>query len=123
MTGRSVPEWIGATADSKIPPHVKLRVFERHGGMCHIARRKIRVGEPWDCDHVTALADWTGEGHGNRESNLAPALKDKHREKTAAENTERAHLRRKKSKALGIKTGGGFKGWRKFDGTIVWRDR
>lgn len=119
--GRTVDEWIGATPDSKVPPHVKLRVFERHGGKCHIARRKIRLGEPWDLEHVIALADWTGEGHGNRESNLAPALRDKHHEKTAAENSERAVIRRKRAKALGIKIGSGFKAWRKFNGDIVRR--
>lgn len=109
MTGRSVPEWVGKTADSKIPPIVRLRVFERDGGRCHIAKRKIRAGEPWDLEHVIALADWDGEGHGNRETNLAPALQDKHREKTAAENTARAITRRKRSKHLGIKSGNGFR--------------
>lgn len=104
MTGRSVPEWIGRTADSAIPPHVRLRVYLAHDGRCHIAGRKILRGEPWDCDHVIALADWMGEGHGNRESNLAPALVDKHRAKTSAENTARADIRGKMSKDLGIKT-------------------
>ena len=104
MTGRLVPEWIGRTADSAVPPHVRLRVFETAGGRCHIAQRKIMAGEPWECDHVIALADWTGEGHGNRESNLAPALTDKHRSKTSAENTARADVRRVKSKHIGIKT-------------------
>ena len=106
MTGRSVPEWIGKTPDSKVPPHVRLRVFETWGGVCHIAKRKIRAGEPWDLEHVIALADWDAEGHGNRESNMRPALRDKHREKTAAENRARAVVRRKKAKNLGIKTGG-----------------
>ena len=78
--------------------------FETAGGRCHIAQRKIMAGEPWECDHVIALADWTGEGHGNRESNLAPALTDKHRSKTSAENTARADVRRVKSKHIGIKT-------------------
>lgn len=102
-TRRERPEWIGKTPDSKVPPHVQLRVFERHGGRCHIAKRKILGGEPWDCDHVIALRDWTGEGHGNRESNLAPALKDKHRDKTAAENRERAPITQKRMSHVGIK--------------------
>jgi 5-methylcytosine-specific restriction endonuclease McrA len=124
VTGRSVPEWVGSSPDAKVPPHVRLRIFERAKGICHIAKRKIRFGEPWDLEHVVALADWTGEGHGNRESNLAPALQDKHREKTAAENRERAKVRRKKSKALGIKvSSGGFRGWRRFNGDIVRADR
>lgn len=101
-TRREVPEWIGKTPDSKPPAHVVLRIFERAKGVCHISRRKIRGGEPWEVEHVTALADWTGEGHGNRESNMAPALKDKHREKTAREAAERADCRRVKSKFLGL---------------------
>lgn len=116
---RAVEEWVGRTPDSPAPPHVRLRVFERHHGICHIAKRKIRPGEPWDLEHVIPLADWTGDGHGNRESNMAPALRDKHRSKTAEENTERAIVRRKKAKALGIKSGRGITAWRRFDGTIV----
>jgi 5-methylcytosine-specific restriction protein A len=123
VTGRTVPEWVGKTPDSKVPPHVRLRIFERAGGRCHIAKRKIRSGEPWDAEHVIALADWAGEGHGNRESNLAPALRDKHREKTSAEATARATVRRKKAKSLGIKTGSGFTAWRKFNGEIVRKAR
>jgi 5-methylcytosine-specific restriction enzyme A len=98
-TRRSVSEWIGATPDSVPPDYVKLRIFERHNGFCHIAKRKIRGGEPWDVEHVTALRD----GGENRESNMAPALRDKHREKTAAENSERAITNTKKAKHLGLK--------------------
>lgn len=98
-TWREIPEWIGKTPDSKIPDHVRQRVFLRHGGRCHIAKRKIRGGEPWDVDHVTALRD----GGENREANLAPALKDKHREKTAAENRERAATNKKHAKHFGTR--------------------
>lgn len=105
MTGRSVPEWIGATPDTPIPPRVKLRVFEAHGGVCYLAKRKIRAGEPWDCDHVQALTN----GGENRESNLAPALRDKHREKTARDVAEKKITRRKRTKHLGIKTSGAGK--------------
>lgn len=95
---RSVEEWIGKTDDTPIPPRVKLRVFEAHGGVCHIAKRKIRAGEPWDCDHVKAIIN----GGENRESNLAPALRDKHREKTAEDVAEKARIARKRAKHLGI---------------------
>lgn len=76
---RSLPEWVGKTPDSPIPARVKLRVFEAHGGVCHISKRKIRAGEAWQCDHVRALIN----GGENRERNLAPALADAHRAKTA----------------------------------------
>ena len=97
------------------PPHVRLRIFERCDGICHIARRKIRAGEPWDLEHIKPLWD----GGENRETNLAPALKDKHARKTAEEATARAEGRRKKSKHHGIKSGSSFRGWRRFDGTPV----
>jgi 5-methylcytosine-specific restriction protein A len=96
--GRSVDEWIGTTPNSAVPPHVRLRIFDRCKGVCHISRRKIMAGERWDLDHVIPLAD----GGEHRESNLAPAIADKHREKTAEENRDRAKVRGKRSKHLGI---------------------
>jgi 5-methylcytosine-specific restriction protein A len=96
---RATKEWIGKTHDSKIPARVKLRVFERHGGVCHLSGRKIAAGEPWDCDHVVALIN----GGEHRESNLAPALRDKHKEKTAADVAEKATIARKAKANLGIK--------------------
>jgi hypothetical protein len=84
---------------------VKLRVFERHGGICYLSGRKIKAGEPWDCDHVTALCN----GGENRESNLAPSLRDKHREKTADDVEEKSRIRRKRLKHLGQWKGSGRK--------------
>lgn len=96
---RSTDEWIGKTDDTPIPPRVKLRVFERHHGICHLSGRRISAGEPWECDHVVALVN----GGENRESNLAPALADKHREKTKDDVAEKSRVRRKQSRNLGIK--------------------
>jgi 5-methylcytosine-specific restriction protein A len=96
---RSTSEWIGKTPDTQIPPRVRLRVFDRHGGTCHLSGRKIRAGEPWDCDHVIALIN----GGEHRETNLAPALRDKHREKTAEDVAEKAATYRKRAASLGIK--------------------
>lgn len=116
MIGREPDEWVGKTPDAKIPDRVKLRVFERHRGVCHISRRKIRAGEAWDCDHVVALCN----GGEHKESNLAPALRDKHREKTAADVAERAKIDRIRKRALGLAKpkGRGFacskaSGWKK----------
>lgn len=95
---RSVPEWIGKTDDSKPPPHVRLRIFEAHGGRCHITGRKIMAGDAWDLDHIKAIIN----GGENRESNMAPALRDKHREKTAKDVAEKAKVARIKAKHLGI---------------------
>ena len=96
---RAVPEWIVKTDDSPIPPRVRLRVFQAHDGICHIAKRKIRPGEPWDAEHVIAIIN----GGENRESNLAPALREKHPEKTARDIAEKSKTYRKRKSNLGIK--------------------
>jgi 5-methylcytosine-specific restriction enzyme A len=97
---REVPEWIGATPDTKIPPRVKARVFERYGGVCHISGRKIMGGEPWDCDHEIALIN----GGENRESNLRPALQDKHRAKTAQDVAIKSKNAKRRAAHLGLKS-------------------
>lgn len=95
---RAVPEWIGKTDDAKIPPRVRLRVFQKHNGICHLSGRKIGAGEPWDCDHVIALVN----GGEHRETNLAPALRDKHREKTKADVAAKSAVYHKAAKNIGI---------------------
>lgn len=96
---RRVPEWIGKTDDAKVPPRVRLRVFLDHEGRCWLSGRKIAPGEPWDLDHKVALIN----GGEHRENNLAPALKDKHREKTRADVAEKSAVYRKASKHAGIR--------------------
>lgn len=95
---RSVPEWIGATPDTPVPPRVRARVFEAHGGVCWISKRKIRAGEAWECDHVIALIN----GGGNRESNLAPALAEAHKLKTAEDVKAKSKAARVRAKHLGV---------------------
>lgn len=122
---RAVEEWIAKHDDAAIPPRVRLRVFERHNGICHLSGRKIMPGEPWDCDHVIALVN----GGEHRESNLAPALRDKHRAKTAQDVAEKATVRRKRMKSIGLKPrksrplpGSRASGWRKkLNGEVVRR--
>lgn len=95
---RSVPEWIGASPDAKVPPRVRLRIFEAHGGICHLSKRKITPADKWDLDHIVALAN----GGEHRESNLAPALRDKHREKTAEDVAIKAKGAAVRARHLGI---------------------
>jgi 5-methylcytosine-specific restriction protein A len=119
---RELPEWIGKSDDSAIPPRVKVRVFERHGGRCHISGRVIRAGEAWDCDHIIALCN----GGEHREANLAPALSAPHKAKTAEDVAEKATVYRKRVKHLGIEArkgrpmpGSRASGLRKrMDGTV-----
>ena len=95
---RSVPEGIGKTDDTPAPPRVRLRVFEAHGGVCHLTGRKIAPGDKWELDHIVALVN----GGENRESNLAPALSSAHKEKTRQDVATKAKDRRVRSKHLGI---------------------
>lgn len=122
MTGRSVPEWIGKNADSAIPPRIRVRVFEAHGGRCAGCTRKIGPADKWDCDHIQALAN----GGQNRERNLQPLCSWCHGDKTKADVAEKAVTYRKKAKHIGVKKRAGNslshpKYKRKMDGTVVLR--
>lgn len=123
-TARKVEECVGKTPDSRPPPHVRVRIFETHGGRCHWSGRAIRPGDAWDIDHVRALIN----GGENRESNMAPILRGKeHKEKTATDLTEKAAVYRKRAKHLGIKKPSRFAGGRnsklkkKLNGEVILR--
>jgi 5-methylcytosine-specific restriction protein A len=94
---RTVDEWIGKTDDTRPPPRVRVRVFERYEGRCYLSGRKIMGGEKWELEHVKALTN----GGENRESNLAPALVAPHREKTKDDLAEKSKVYRMKAKHLG----------------------
>ncbi len=96
--GRSTEEWVGKTADTPIPDRVKLRVFERYGGICYLSGIRIQAGMKWELEHIKALCN----GGENRESNFAPALIDPHKVKTAQDRKEKAKSDRIRKKHLGI---------------------
>jgi 5-methylcytosine-specific restriction enzyme A len=112
---RKLPEWVGKTDDSPVPPRVRLRVYERFGGRCYLSSRLIRAGDDWDCDHIVALCN----GGTHRESNLAPVLRELHQEKTAEDVKLKSTDRRKRMKHLGIHGKKRKMGYRKFDGRVV----
>jgi len=95
---RSTPEWIGKDHDAKVPPRVRQRVFDRHGGVCHLTGRKIAAGEKWELEHIKALI----LGGEHRESNMAPALAEPHKKKTASEMKVKAKINAVRKKHLGI---------------------
>lgn len=96
--GRSLPEWIAKSPDSKVPDTVRVRVFLRAHGICHISGRKIGPGERWELEHVKALS----MGGEHRESNLRPALSTAHKVKTSEEADPRAKADRVRRKHLGL---------------------
>jgi 5-methylcytosine-specific restriction enzyme A len=114
-TGRATKEWIGKTPDSHVPGYVKLRIWRKHEGICHISKRPIRLGERWDVEHVVALCN----GGEHRESNLAPALTDPHKQKTKDDLKMKAINDRVTKKHLGIRPKRRTIPGRKFDGTPI----
>lgn len=95
---RAVELWAGKTDDAKVPPRVRLRVFEAHGGRCWISGRKIGPGDKWELDHKVALIN----GGRHAEDNLAPALADKHREKTDEDVAIKSKTARIRAKHMGV---------------------
>jgi 5-methylcytosine-specific restriction endonuclease McrA len=77
---------MGKTDDTRPPPRVLARIFQREGGVCHISGRKIMPGEKWQADHKIALIN----GGKNCESNLFPALVGPHKAKTKIDVAEKA---------------------------------
>lgn len=94
---RSTPIWQSDNHDTPVPPRVRLRIFEREGGRCWISGRKIMPGMAWELDHKIALIN----GGTHSEENLAPALKEVHRAKTADDVKLKSKIARVKAKHLG----------------------
>jgi 5-methylcytosine-specific restriction protein A len=127
---RSVPEWIGKTDDTPVPPRVRLRVFERFGRCCDPAGgcgRAIRPGNAWTCDHVKAIVN----GGANRENNLHPLCTWCEPPKTRSDVKLKSDAYRKGLRHAGIKLrpigrplmGTVASGWRKrMDGTVERRN-
>lgn len=96
---RAVNEWIADHPDQDIPKRVKVRIWERCEGRCHITGAKIdAVRDQFDFEHIRRLAD-DGE---HRELNIALALRIPHRAKTARENSDGAKADRARLKHMGL---------------------
>lgn len=96
----------------------RLKIFEANGGRCHICSRKIQIGERWDVEHKRPRALL---GSDDAE-NLAPAHLECHAEKTAAEASAIAKVKRIRAKHIGASR----RGWpskfrKKMNGEVVLR--
>lgn len=120
---RAVPIWKGKTDDSKVPDRVRQRIFDAHDGKCWLSGRDILPSDKWDLDHKIALI----AGGSHDEANLAPALRDKHKAKTAEDVREKSKVAKVRKKHLGLRKPSRFPGGRndkfkkKMDGTVVKR--
>lgn len=115
---RSVPEWIGKTDDTAIPPRVRLRVFDAFGGCCAICKRKLGVaGESPEYDHIQALTN----GGENRETNIQPLCKNCHKPKTKQDVAIKSKNARVRAKHIGAAPKKRKMPYRKFNGDPVWQ--
>lgn len=99
----------------------RIRIHDRHGGMCWICDTRITTGQKWQADHMKPL--WLGGE--DIEANMAPAHVHCHASKSAAERTVKAKGDRSRARYLGIRKSKhlipGSKGtpWRKrMNGTV-----
>ncbi len=97
---RALDEWIGKTDDSKVPPRVCERVFDRAKGICHFCGQPIqKPHQAHETDHVKALIN----GGENRESNLAPIHKKPcHQVKSGADVADKKKVAAVRKKHIGI---------------------
>ena len=96
---RSVPEWVGKTDDSAIPPRVRIRVFEAAEGKCQSCSRKIGPADKWQADHIVAVVN----GGANSEDNLQCLCDWCHKAKTREDVAAKAKTAAIKAKHLGIR--------------------
>lgn len=75
----------------------RLRLFEAHGGRCHLCTRLIRAGEKWDVSHARPLA-LLGEDGGD---NLKVAHRACHKVQTVEDQGRIAKSKRMKAKHVG----------------------
>lgn len=97
---RTVVEWVGKTDDTKAPPRICQRVFDRANGICHFCGQPIqKPHQAHETDHIKALIN----GGENRESNLAPIHKSPcHKIKTGIDVAAKKKTAAMRQKHIGV---------------------
>lgn len=96
---RSTTLWGSDNHDAKIPPRVRLRVYERAGGRCEVCQRKLGPADRWQADHIVALVN----GGAHSEANLRCICDWCHKGKTREDVAEKAKTYAVRSKHVGIR--------------------
>jgi hypothetical protein len=99
--GRPVKEWIGKDAAQEPPERIRHRVAETFGWVCYLSGQPISKAKGFDLEHVVSIRE--GGAAANRESNLRPAERAAHKDKTRREKKEQALADRKARAAAGTK--------------------
>lgn len=89
---------------------------------CAVCRHPVGGAAGLEWDHVLPLE----MGGDDELDNLQPLCRPCHRAKTRQDAGHIAKARRMQQRTLGIKRqpkGRGFRGWRKFNNDIVWKDQ
>lgn len=120
---------VGTTTRKKMTPRLRLKIWERHKGVCCICGSAIDgTREPWIIEHIRALE----LGGPDEEDNMGPAHERCAIVKTSGprgDHAMAAKAKRAKARHLGIKKsktplpGGKASKWkRRIDGTVVKRE-
>lgn len=98
----------------------KVAIFDRDKGVCWRCGLPIQVGEAWHIGHKISLSC----GGTDDDDNVAPEHEHCNLQDAYEATTPRAaKIKRVRAKHLGVRKRSGFRGWRKFNGEIVWSDR
>ncbi len=95
-------------------PKIKLAAFERSGGHCESCTRKLYPG---DINYDHEIPD--GSGGEPTLENCRVLCRSCHSIKTKLDVTEIAKGKRVRRRHVGAERRTKFRGWRRFDGSIV----
>lgn len=98
VVSRSVPEWIGKTDDTPVPPRVKLRLVTAQDNLCAACTQPFGPQRKPEFDHFIALCN----GGKNAEDNIVAICAPCHKAKTPADVAEKSKVAKVRKKHLGI---------------------